>query len=157
MMQAGDAYNVIPPEVKLGGTIRSLTLDGLIALQNRIRDIATNVAQAHRCQAEVSFPGNDYPPTVNDDHCWKLVRDIGGELLGAERVFDSPPVMGGEDFAYYTEQVPGCFVGLGVRNAAIGADYSVHHPKFKVDEAALPLGTSLHVAFAIRSLGQLPT
>ena len=63
--------------------------------------------------------------------------------------------MGGEDFAYYTEQVPGCFVGLGMRNPKIGADYGVHHPMFKMDEDMLPIGTSLHVAFAMRSLAEL--
>ena len=63
--------------------------------------------------------------------------------------------MGGEDFAYYTESVPGCFVALGVRNETIGAAYGVHHPKFKVDEDALPLGVALHVAFALRSLDEL--
>ena len=63
--------------------------------------------------------------------------------------------MGGEDFAYYTEQIPGCFIGLGVYNESEGATYMVHHPKFKVDEQALPLGTALHVAYAFRSLDDL--
>jgi len=154
-VHGGEAHNVIPPEMKLGGTVRALSMEHLHMLQQRIREIATLTAQAHRCEARVAFPGNDYPPTVNDESCWQLAQDIGRELLGSDRVSDSPPIMGGEDFAYYAEQVPGCFVGLGMRNPEIGADYGVHHPMFKMDEDTLPIGTSLHVAFALRSLAEL--
>jgi metal-dependent amidase/aminoacylase/carboxypeptidase family protein len=63
--------------------------------------------------------------------------------------------MGGEDFAYVLERVPGCFVMLGVRNEAAGAVYGVHHPKFVVDEQALPIGAALHVGFALRTLAEL--
>jgi IAA-amino acid hydrolase len=65
-------------------------------------------------------------------------------------------VMGGEDFAFYTEaHVPGCFVGLGIRNESIGATHFVHNCRFKADENALPIGTALHVAFALESLLEL--
>ncbi|MCP4817492.1 MAG: M20/M25/M40 family metallo-hydrolase, partial [Planctomycetaceae bacterium] len=84
-------------------------------------------------------------------------REIAGQMLGDDHVFEVPPVMGGEDFAYYTERVPGCFVGLGVRNEAVGAMYMVHHPMFKADEEALPIGTALHVNFALESLRELAT
>jgi IAA-amino acid hydrolase len=63
--------------------------------------------------------------------------------------------MGGEDFAYYTQRVPGCFVVLGVGNEREGAVHSVHHPKFKADEAALPIGAALHAAYALRALDEL--
>ena len=63
-----------------------------------------------------------------------------------------PPIMGGEDFAYYTEKVPGCFAFLGVSNPDIEAIYDVHHPMFKVDEDALPLGSAIHVSSALKSL-----
>ncbi len=60
-----------------------------------------------------------------------------------------------EDFAYYLQQVPGCFVGLGMQTEAIDATYNVHHPRFKADEAALPIGEALHVAFALASHAEL--
>ena len=154
-IRGGEAFNVIPPEVELRGTLRSLSLDGLRYLQNRVREMAEHLALADRCSAQVDFPENDYPPTVNDPHCWQLAQVIGAELLGADRVIDSPPIMGGEDFAFYTQRVPGCFVGLGIRNEEIGAIHNVHHPCFKVDEDALPIGVALHVALAIRSLEEL--
>jgi metal-dependent amidase/aminoacylase/carboxypeptidase family protein len=92
---------------------------------------------------------------VNDADCWGLAKQLAGELTSPNHVEEMEAVMGGEDFAFYTEQVPGCFVAVGVRNEQQGAIFSVHHPKFKVDEDALPLGTALHVAFATKSLDQL--
>lgn len=154
-LRGGDAFNVIPPDVELVGTIRSLTLEGLKWIQQRIREITTHVAEANRCTVEVEFPGQDYPPTVNDAHCWDLVRQVGDELLGDGSVHDVAPVMGGEDFAYYMQRVPGVFAGLGTYNEEIGATYSFHHPRFKVDEDVLPTGTALHVGFALRSLEEL--
>jgi IAA-amino acid hydrolase len=154
-VHGGEAFNVIPPDVELTGTIRALTMADLHWLQDRIREIVAHVAEANRCTAEVDFPGHDYPPTVNDEHCWGLAREIGNEMLGHGAVIEAPPTMGGEDFAYYVQHVPGVFVGLGARNEGVGAIYSVHHPRFKADEAVLPTGTALHVEFALRSLEEL--
>lgn len=154
-LQAGEVYNVIPQEVRLTGTIRSLTHEGMQYLQQRVRTVCEHTALAHRCTAEVEFPGHDYPPTVNDARLWKFAQQIGRQLLGESQVQEVPPIMGGEDFAYYAERIPGLFVGLGVRNEAIGAVYNVHHPRFKADEAALPIGAALHTAFALESLAEL--
>lgn len=154
-MQGGDAFNVIPQSMKLIGTFRSLTSEGLALLKERIREVASHVALANRCSAEVEFPGPDYPATVNDAECWKLAGEIGREILGPYSVQELPPTMGGEDFAFYAEQVPACFVGLGIRSEEEGSTFGVHHPRFKMDERALPVGTALHVAFALRSLEEL--
>ena len=93
---------------------------------------------------------------VNDDGVTNVCIAAAAALLGESAIETiDQPSMGGEDFAFYTEQVPGCFVAVGVRNEEQGAIHSVHHPKFKVDEDALPLGAALHVAFAMRSLEEL--
>lgn len=154
-IHGGEATNVIPQEVEMLGTLRALTLEELHHLQDRVREMAEHLALANRCSAEVEFPGNDYPPTVNDAHCWQLAQTIGADLLGSGRVHEMPPIMGGEDFAFYTQRIPGCFVGLGIRNEEIDAVHNVHHPCFKVDENALPIGAALHVTFALRSLEEL--
>jgi len=67
-----------------------------------------------------------------------MAQVIGAEMLGAEQVLETEPLMAGEDFAYYVQSIPGCFVGLGIRNEAFGSTNNVHHPGFKVDEDALP-------------------
>ena len=156
MANAGSAFNVIPSTMELQGTIRSLTVEGVSKLQKRVKEVAQSIAEANRCEAEVSFPGNDYPPTINDAECWKLGKSAATEILGEENLIEMPdPIMGGEDFAYYTEEIPGCFSFLGVGNPDIDAVYDVHHPMFKVDEEALSLGTAIHVNTALKALENL--
>ena len=108
---------------------------------------------ANRCEVEVTFPGNDFPPTVNDAECWQLSKSAAEEILGQGRVAEMGPIMGGEDFSYYTQVIPGCFSFIGVGNPELEA-YGVHHPKFKVDEEALSLGTAIHVNTALNALKQ---
>ena len=153
-IHGGEAYNVIPPEVQLRGTIRALTMDRFRWLQERAKTVISNIAAANGCEADISFPGNDYPPTVNDATVWESVQNFAGEMLGRDAVQEVPATLCGEDFAFYTEEVPGCFVALGIRNEELGCTFGVHHPQFKVDEAALPIGAALHTAFALQALGQ---
>ena len=155
VINGGNASNVIPSDVIVKGTLRSLTMDGLRELQKRVKEIAEGIAQTHGCEAIIEYVGNDYPPTVNDSDMWKFAKGIGIDLLGDENVSDLDAVMGGEDFAYYTEKVKGCFVVLGMNNPDIDATYSVHHPMFKADEDALHIGTALHTIFALKSLEEL--
>ena len=155
MTKAGNACNVIPSTMELEGTIRSLTLEGILKLQTRVKEVAESIAIANRCKAEVTFPGNDYPPTINDAECWNLGKLAAIEILGDAQVAEMGPIMGGEDFAYYTQEIPGCFSFLGVGNTEIDAVYDVHHPMFKVDEEALPLGVAIHVNSALKALKSL--
>ncbi len=154
-IHGGDAHNVIPQSVKMSGTVRSLTLEGLRFLQKRVREIAQQVAIANRCEATVEFPGNDYPPVLNDATAWASARAMAEEMLGKSAVVELPPVMGGEDFAFYTQRVPGCFVVLGVKQDGDGPVYGVHHPLFTANERALPVGAALHAAYAFRALAEL--
>ena len=156
-LNGGSACNVIPESVELRGTVRALSTDSLEQIKRRVEEIATHVAAAHRCEVQINFPGIDYPPTINDATCWEVARGVASELTNAKNVEDVPTMMGGEDFAFYTEQIPGCFVFLGVRNEQQDAVFGLHHPKFKADENALSLGAALHVAFAMKSLSQLTT
>ena len=81
-VHGGDAHNVIPQSVKMTGTVRSLSLPGLRYLQQRVREVSGQVAAANRCEAIVEFPGNDYPPVINDEACWRSVRATAAELVG---------------------------------------------------------------------------
>lgn len=152
MVQGGEASNVIPQSVRLKGTIRSLTVEGMAFLQQRVRELATAIGRANRCDVEVQFPSIGYPPTVNDEALWEFSRDVAGELLGADNVREIAPVMGGEDFSFYSQRIPGMFAFLGVGDERSGAGHPLHHPKFTLNEDALPVGSALHSAFALRSL-----
>jgi len=154
-IHGGAAYNVIPPTVELGGTIRALTTERFDMLRSRLAEMATQIAAANQCAADVEFPGIDYPPTVIDEQVWQQVAGIAVQLVGDDNVHEITPVMGGEDFSFYTEKVPGLFLALGVRNESQGAVFNVHHPQFKVDENALPLGAAMHVCFVLENLTEM--
>jgi amidohydrolase len=151
-IRGGDAMNVIPEEVQLTGTFRSLSESGLALVKQRIEEIVTGVAAANRCQATLFYPMREYPPTINDEACWSLARRVAEGLVGPDRVRAMDPILGGEDFAFYQQRIPGCFAFLGVSDPAWETRHGVHHPKFRVDEAALPIGTAWHVAMAMESL-----
>ena len=154
-INGGEAFNVIPASITLRGTIRALTTEHLNWAKDRLAALSSTIAQANLCEAKVEFRGEDYPATVNDTALWDFTKRIWSECHAEETTIESAPVMGGEDFAFYTEQVPGCFVGLGIRNEAVGSVFNVHHPQFKVDEDVLPVGSALHTAFAFQSLAEL--
>ena len=80
-----------------------------------------------------------------------MSKSAAEEILGQGMVAEMGPIMGGEDFSYYTQVIPGCFSFIGVGNPEIEA-YGVHHPKFKVDEDALSLGAAIHVNTAFNAL-----
>jgi hippurate hydrolase len=113
------------------------------------RRVCTHVAAAHDCSAEVEVePG--YPPTINDPRAVNLVREIAGgdfQELPASN-------MGGEDFSYVLEKVPGAMAFLGV--APVGQDAAgrapLHNPAMMIDETVLPKGVAMHCAFASRFL-----
>ncbi len=94
-----------------------------------------------------------YPSLVNDPAMTELVRQVGAELVGAENVTQVDPVLGGEDMSYFLQKAPGCFFRLGTGNKARGITFGNHHPKFDVDEAALPLGVAAMTTVALRFLG----
>lgn len=153
MIHGGTAWNIIPAEVVLEGTIR--THDEKIRLQvlEQLRRIATNTALAHGATAEVVHTSYG-PPTKNDPELVRLMKPTLDRVAGASNVIEIEPFMGSEDFAEYAQRKPGCFIFLGVRNEAIGAVHNLHTPYTKIDEAALPLGTRLLAMLAIDYLAQ---
>ncbi len=81
-----------------------------------------------------------------------LIRPLGGGGTAPAAALDAAPTMGGEDFAYLLEKVPGAMVFLGIGNATLGTDVNLHNPRFQMDEAQMSLGAALHVEMALRSL-----
>jgi hippurate hydrolase len=150
-IHAGETHNVLPESVDLLGTLRTLSPAGRQHGREAFDRICSLVAAAHGCQAEVEIvPG--YPPTINDPRAVDLIRDIAGEAFAE---FPAPS-MGGEDFSYVLERVPGAMAFLGVaapgNNAAASAP--LHNPAMMIDEDVLPLGVALHCAFATRFLAE---
>ena len=146
-IHGGDAHNVIPEKVEIRGTIRSLSSENKDHVKMRFEQVAKAIAEANLCTAEYIPSEIDYPVTSNDPGLWDEVHALGESFVGDGNFPICPPMMGGEDFAYYGAHAPTAFVALGIRNEAQGCVYGLHHPQFKADESALHMGTALHVAF----------
>jgi len=148
ILRAGQAWNIIPREVGLEGTIRTHDDDVRRRAVEEFSRIVGDTASAHGATAEIEL--DDYGPVVwNDPDLGRQMTPSLVRAAGEGNVVETEPVMGGEDFAQYALHVPGFFVFLGVRNEAIGAVHAVHTPHLIVDEAALPIGVRAHCLFAL--------
>ncbi|MGB6866837.1 MAG: amidohydrolase, partial [Candidatus Aminicenantaceae bacterium] len=138
-IEGGTIYNIIPGEVKLTGTVRSFEPEIKDIAKKRIAEIAEGTAKAMGARVEFSYE-DGYPPVVNDETMADFVLDVARQTLGKDKVVDIDPVMGGEDFAYFLEKIPGAFLFLG---AGDGMNLPHHHPGFDIDEKVLPQGALL--------------
>ncbi|XP_021776263.1 IAA-amino acid hydrolase ILR1-like 5 [Chenopodium quinoa] len=150
-VKGGTALNIIPPSVEFGGTLRSLTTDGLHWLRQRLKEVVEHGAALHRGRAYVDFIEDYHPPypaVNNDDTLHHHIEAIGGVILGPKNVLPGQKIMASEDFSFYQEKIPGILIGIGIRNEEIGAVHSPHSPYFFLDEDVLPIGAALHTIFA---------
>lgn len=146
-VHGGDAFNVIPDQVSLLGTIRTFDTALRASMPERLARIAGGVAGALGCVAEVEVrPGN--PAVVNDAAVAARARRAALRVVDEAHVVEPEPTMGGEDMAVYFERVPGCFVFVGSANPAQGLDQPHHSPRFDFDEDALLIGTEFLVQAA---------
>ena len=151
-IHSGTATNIIPERATLSGTVRTYD-DGVRDLiQRRIQEIASGIAATFRAEAETVYL-RGYPSMHNDEQAVGLAREVCEELLGAENVHESEPMMAGEDMAYVAARVPTCMYSLGVRNEERGIIYPPHHPRFDADEDAITVGVRTMSAIALRYLG----
>ena len=146
MINAGFAYNVIPSEVTIEGTIRALEEEVRQELAKRIGEISKSTAEAFRGSVDYEMIWGA-PPVVNDDEMAKLAADCARDVVGADKVIDHIPApnMGGEDFAYYLMKKPGAFMFLSSANHDKHTDVPHHNPKFNVDEDVLWEGSAVFV------------
>lgn len=151
-IHGGQAFNVIPDEVLLTGTIRTFDEALRRSMPERITRLARGVAEGLQCTAAVEVRHGN-PPVVNDAGAAEVARRAAARVVGEAQVVSPEPTMGGEDMAVYFERVPGCFVFVGSANAARGLDQPHHSPRFDFDEDALWIGTRFLVAVAEEALG----
>jgi hippurate hydrolase len=145
---AGNAFNIIPETARLGGTVRTLNEDLRRRMPERIEQLARGVAQGMRGDVELDYSFS-YPVTMNDEGAASRALGVIGDLFGEEHTLELPnPSMGGEDFAFYLEKIPGAFIWLGIGENVSG----LHTPTFAFDEEILSLGSALLAALALESL-----
>lgn len=149
-VQGGFRNNVIAPEVKMTGTVRTLHAPTRNGMEERIRRVFEGICRTHRAEPAFSY-SYGYPVTVNDPAMAAFLAGCAADVLGSDHVRTDPdPAMGGEDFAYIAERVPSAYLRLGSCNAAKGITAGAHNPGFDIDEDALPLGVAIMAHAAMR-------
>lgn len=147
-VHSGTAFNVIPQEAELTGTIRTFDPAVRQKVLERFDQIARGVAETMGCKAEVNVQ-RVTPAVINDDAVAARVQQTAHTLL-PEAALDTAPymTMGAEDMAFMQEKVPGCYFFIGSNNKEKHLDYGHHHPKFDFDEEALMRGAALMASAA---------
>ena len=145
-IHGGDAHNIIPESVNLGGAIRCFDKDLRKFLRRRLVETADGVCEALGASATVEFV-NEFPAVLNWPEPTDLAASVAARVAGTDNVDSTAqPVMGSEDFAFMLEQVPGCYIFIG--NGAGDGACMIHNPGYDFNDAILPLGSSYWVRLA---------
>jgi amidohydrolase len=147
-IHGGRVHNIIPDTVTMTGTVRTLDLDTQRAIKRRLGEVCELTCKLFGATAEFKYD-DGYPPVINDAASVDLVARVAGREFGSDHVMMMPAVMGGEDFAYFLQQVPGAFAMLGMGD---NRPYPHHNARFDIDEKALPIGVRLMTAVALEML-----
>jgi len=147
---AGEAWNIIPEEVVLRGTIRSFKPEVQENIERAIERLCSGIASANGAQIGVRFD-HRYPPTVNSENEANFCRQVAASVLGAGNVqTNTLPSMGAEDFAYMLREKPGCYVWLG--NGPGTGGCTLHNPHYDFNDDALVAGVSYWVELVRQAL-----
>lgn len=151
-VQANGATNIIPNEVKMEGTFRTLNEEWRKEAKKLMKKMAEGIAESMGGSCDFNIM-NGYPYLINEEKLSDNARAYAEEYLGKDNVLDLDIWMAAEDFAYYSQVTDACFYRLGTGNKEKGTSYSVHTPNFDIDEDALKLSTGLMAYIALRQMG----
>jgi amidohydrolase len=143
---AGNARNVIAQTAILRGTVRTLTKETADLVEKRVREIVAGVAQMTGAKVDLVYE-HGYPVTVNHPSQTDFAIQVAKEIAGDNKVHETPPMMGAEDFSYMLEARPGAFIFCGNGDTA-----GLHHPAYNFNDDAIPFGTSYWVKLVENTL-----
>ncbi|MDF2437271.1 MAG: N-acyl-L-amino acid amidohydrolase [Bacteroidota bacterium] len=147
------ATNVIPDEVKIEGTFRTMNEEWRAEAHSKMKKIAAEIAVAMGGSCELKVE-HGYPFLVNHEQTTNTAKDAAVKYLGAENVEELPMRMTAEDFAFFSQKVPACFYRLGTANKAKGITSGVHTSTFDIDEKSLEIGAGLLAWITINELNR---
>ena len=147
-IHGGTAFNIIPPEVEIKGTIRTYLPETRRRVLSRFKDIVKGVAESLECQASVEIT-KVTPPVLNDKKLSTRMQELVVEVLPEDTLKTDVRTMGSEDMAFLMDDIPGCYVFIGSYNKEKGLEAQHHNPKFDIDEDAMPRGVALITAAAL--------
>ncbi|ALC21295.1 amidohydrolase [Streptomyces pristinaespiralis] len=147
-IESGHACNVIPQHAELSGTVRCLDLEGWREAPDLVHAAIDEIATLHRAKSQIDYV-RGVPPVVNDPVVTELLRDAQTARRGTYAIEDTEQSLGGEDFSWYLEHVPGAMARLGVRVPGDTVRRDLHRGDFDVDESAITVGVELFTAAAL--------
>jgi hippurate hydrolase len=153
---AGSASNVIPETAELLGTVRTLRPETQAEMERLITATCRHIGKMNDAEVTVEY-SRGYPPTVNHAAQTERAALAAARVMGADRVIrQRPPAMGGEDFSFMLQEVPGCFVKLGQMDGARGR-VALHNPQYDFNDDLLPIGASFFAALVEQELPRSAT
>ncbi|WP_328442359.1 M20 family metallopeptidase [Streptomyces sp. NBC_00444] len=147
-IESGHAPNVIPQHAELSGTVRCLDIEAWRQAPDIVHAAIDEIANLYRAKSEINYV-RGVPPVVNDAGVTELLRDAMVARRGVEAVEDTEQSLGGEDFSWYLEHVPGAMARLGVRTPGERTVRDLHQGDFDADESAITVGVELFTAAAL--------
>lgn len=146
-MTVGTRFNVIAENAVIEGTVRCFDPEIRDHIEKQLRVYAEQVASIYGASAEVDYIRGTQA-VINGEESAKLVQQVATEAFGEEVLYDEKPTMGGEDFSFYLDEVPGCFALVGSGNSEKDTQWAHHHGKFNIDEDAMVTGAELYAQYA---------
>jgi amidohydrolase len=150
-VSAGTVANAIPDGGIVEGTVRCLDDEAWHSAPDLLKGLIDSVASGYGLNTEFSYQ-RYVPPTVNDQASAAMISSAALDVLGAGSVVHTPQSLGGEDFAWYLESIPGALARLGTRVPGSTTSQDIHQPTFDIDERAIGVGVRVMAATAINAL-----
>jgi amidohydrolase len=150
-VSAGSAANAIPHDGLVEGTVRCLDDAAWHEAPDLVKALLESVAAAYGVVPEIGYQ-RSVPPTVNEAVSTAMFEAAAERVLGPDAITEAPQSLGGEDFAWYLESIPGALARLGTRTPGSAADFDIHQAVFDVDERAIGYGVRLLAATALTAL-----
>lgn len=148
-INGGTAFNIIPAEVTLTGTVRTFEPQVREQVLRRLQTLCQAVAEGMDVETEWNLEPLT-PAVINDAAATAVIRQVAQDFVGEENVIGDFRTMGSEDMAYFLQQVPGSYVFVGSANSEAGLDFPHHNPRFDIDEDVLPLAVGILAETTIR-------
>lgn len=146
-IHAGNSFNVIPSEVKMTGTIRAMTYEAADMMRKKTESLTKTICASFEAEGQYTFIEGT-PPLFNHPESCELAKEIIESTFGTDAFLPIDPVMGAEDFSYYLAEKTGAFINVGMQSEK--SQYPHHHPKFDIDEDAIPFAIELMIQLALK-------
>ena len=152
-IHSGNRFNVIAGSAELEGTVRYFTREIAGTIEDSMRRVIESTAAMYRCEATLEY-SYVTPPLINEEFSSAVAYEAALKTHGAENITKLEKTTGGEDFAYYLKDKPGCFAFIGTKNVEKKTDVAHHNENFDIDEDALIAGSALYAEYAMTYLSQ---